>query len=167
MKSKDEWGTPEDLFKALDEIFNFTLDPCANLSRRLKPANEMLSLPKDINGLSYSWRDHTVFVNPPYSGDSIKHWIQKCFQERHLASSIVLLMPASKIGTHYFQEYALPWVEIQYVTGRLKFFPLAGQKTGSNPQYSIICIWQSCTEHKDLSSIEQLRDPNDFEEAHA
>lgn len=164
MNSKDEWGTPEDLFKALDEIFNFTLDPCGTHKRRLKPADQMHTY--ETNGLKAPWKNHTVFVNPPYSGNNIKKWIMKCFQERHSASSIVLLIPASKIGTHYFQEYALPWVEIQYVTGRLKFVPLAGQKTGSNPQYSIICIWQSCTEHKDLSSIEQLRNPSDFEEAH-
>ncbi len=27
---KDDWGTPQDLFDALNEEFNFTLDPCAD-----------------------------------------------------------------------------------------------------------------------------------------
>ena len=27
---KDDWGTPQDLFDALNKEFNFTLDPCAD-----------------------------------------------------------------------------------------------------------------------------------------
>lgn len=27
---KDDWETPEDLFKKLDEEFHFTLDPCSS-----------------------------------------------------------------------------------------------------------------------------------------
>lgn len=31
---KDDWGTPQDLFDALNKEFGFTLDPCADDNKR-------------------------------------------------------------------------------------------------------------------------------------
>ena len=70
--SKDDWGTPEKFFKALDEQFDFTLDPCANPVRLLKPRGKMVSLTMDQDGLKGDWTDHVVFVNPPYSGKQLE-----------------------------------------------------------------------------------------------
>ena len=166
--SKDEWGTPQELFDELDETFHFTLDPCASATRILKSNCRMLSVTSETDGLSISWKNHSVFVNPPYSGKSLRRWVEKCHEERHSASNLILLVPSRIIGTSYFQELLLPWVALlMYVKGRIQFIPLAGQPKGSNPQSSIICIMQSSEEEMDLTSIQSLTDPGDFENLHS
>lgn len=143
--NKDEWGTPFELFNELEKEFVFTLDPCADLSRRLKRQDILVSL--DIkygrDGLEYSWYNHRVFINPPYSGNNIKKWMKKAFDERHKSKCIVLLIPTTKTGTRYFKKYAIDvGAEFRFITGRVPFIPLAGQKESSNPLYSMLVIWR-------------------------
>jgi len=75
---KDDWGTPQDLFDALNKEFGFTLDPCANDSNH-KCARYYT---REQDGLAQSWAGETVFCNPPYSkrGGQAK-WIEKCHTE--------------------------------------------------------------------------------------
>lgn len=52
---KDDWGTPQDLFDALNKEFNFTLDPCAddNNHKCAKYYTEdCLSVNENIQGIS-------------------------------------------------------------------------------------------------------------------
>lgn len=140
MIDKDEWGTPDDLFKDLDDEFNFTLDPCASKKRSLKPGIENIFKEKD--GLLADWSGHSVFVNPPYSGKNIELWIKKSYKQRRNAKDIVLLIPATKTGTKYFHRYIIPYADIRFVKGRVNFIPLAGQNNNSNPLYSLICIFE-------------------------
>lgn len=60
---KDDWGTPQDLFDALNEEFNFTLDPCADNNNH--KCAKYYTIEQD--GLAQSWAGETVFCNPPYS----------------------------------------------------------------------------------------------------
>lgn len=170
---KDEWGTPQEFFDELDNMFEFTLDPCANEGRLLK---EMLHITKEkifhkgtctivefktyLSGLKYDWTGHSVFVNPPYSGRNLELWIRKCYEERHRARDIVLLMPSNRTGTEYFHCCVLGSAEIFFVRGRLKFVPLAGQKEGSNPMNNIVAVWQSSNE----KTVELEGALNNFEE---
>lgn len=137
---KNEWGTPKEIFNILDEEFHFTLDPCANKTRLLK--KDVISLDILDNGLKYNWHNHRVFVNPPYSDDNIRRWIIKCFEERQSAEVIVLLIPVTKTGTGYFHRFVIHTAEIRFIKGRISFVPLEGQKSSSNPLYSMICIWR-------------------------
>ena len=59
----DERRTPQALFDFLNAEFNFTLDVCSTHTnhrcrRYFTPAED---------GLKQDWRDHTVFMNPPFS----------------------------------------------------------------------------------------------------
>jgi len=143
---KDEWGTPQGLFDELDKEFNFTLDPCGSLKRPLKKdiITNDYSAEDGEDGLAMSWEGHNVFVNPPYSGDNIKIWMYKCYQERTKAKVIVLLIPTTKTGTKYFKEYVLNvGAEIRFVTGRVNFVPLEGQKVTQNPLYSMLIVYRN------------------------
>ncbi len=111
----DEWETPQDLFDNLDNVFNFTLDPCATNTNY--KCNKYYTI-KD-NGLSKSWAGEMVFVNPPY-GNKLKEWVKKCYQESKHAD-IVLLMPA-RTDTRYQHDYIFKYAKaICYIKGRLKF----------------------------------------------
>ena len=139
--NKDEWGTPPKLFKMLDREFNFTLDPCANLSRKLKPDNQMVHLPKSINGLEADWSGQSVFCNPPYSDRQIARWVKKAFSERERAKVIVMLIPV-RADRAYFHNYIINHAEIRFIRGRPRFIPLMGQNRGSPTFSSMIVIFR-------------------------
>ena len=63
--STDQWATPQDFFDKLNEEFHFTLDPCADASNH--KCDEYFTIEDD--GLSKSWKGHTVFCNPLWEED--------------------------------------------------------------------------------------------------
>ena len=63
MGSRDAWCTPKKITRRLPIV---DLDPCSNPRSTVK-ARTKLMLETGDNGLLYSWRGLSVFVNPPYS----------------------------------------------------------------------------------------------------
>ena len=57
-----EWGTPERLFRALNDLHHFSLDPAAT-SENAKCEKYFTA---EDNGLIQSWEGHTSFCHPPY-----------------------------------------------------------------------------------------------------
>lgn len=79
---KDDWGTPQDLFDALNKEFNFTLDPCADEFNH--KCDKYYTVQQD--GLKQDWSGETVFCNPPYSRKTKENagqiaWVKKCYEE--------------------------------------------------------------------------------------
>jgi len=111
----DEWETPKDLFDELNKEFNFTLDPCCT-KENAKCKNNYT---KNDDGLSKSWKNEIVFVNPPY-GRKIGKWIKKSYEESLNGNIIVLLIPA-RTDTLYWHNYIFNKAEIVFIKGRLKF----------------------------------------------
>ena len=110
----NEWETPNFLFDELDREFNFTLDPCATA----KNAKCKHFYTKADDGLSRSWKNETVFMNPPY-GREIKKWMEKAYMESSKQTTVVCLVPA-RTDTQWWHDYALQG-EIRFLKGRLKF----------------------------------------------
>ena len=111
----DEWETPDDLYKGLDDLFHFTLDPCAT-HENAKCENY---LTKQQDGLSVPWEGETVFVNPPYSES--EKWIVKAYTEAMSGyANVVMLLPV-RTSNPWFHEYILPYSSIYFIRGRLKF----------------------------------------------
>jgi len=57
----NEWSTPQKLFDYLDNIFDFTLDPCC--TKDTAKCSKFYTDKED--GLSQSWENEIVFMNPP------------------------------------------------------------------------------------------------------
>lgn len=112
---KNDWETPVDFFTELNKEFNFTLDACANETNH---KCERYYTEKE-NGLIKSWKGETVWCNPPYSAKEQNEWVKKCFEEGRYAT-VVMLLPA-RTDTERFHRYILPYAEIRFVRGRLKF----------------------------------------------
>lgn len=110
----DNWATPDDVFKALDAEFNFTLDPCASIGNAKCPR----FFTKDIDGLSQDWGVNTVFMNPP-DGRVISKWIKKAYESTRGGATVVCLIPA-RTDTQWWHEYVMKG-EIRLIKGRLKF----------------------------------------------
>ena len=113
---KDDWETPKDLFKNLDSLFNFTLDPCASKENAL--CNKFYT--KEDDGLTKDWSNEVVFMNPPYN-HMVKKWIEKAYRESLKGAVIVCLIP-SRTETKYWHKYIFPFAEtIKFIEGRLRF----------------------------------------------
>jgi len=122
----DEWETPKAFFKKLNNVFNFTLDPCADeWNNKCEKYYTVFE-----NGLNQCWKNEVVFINPPYS--KIKLWLAKSVSEKikhEEKVKIVVLMPA-RTDTKAFHEYVWdeergslrPWVDhLDFIKGRLTF----------------------------------------------
>ncbi len=112
-----EWRTPLKLFNQLDAEFNFGLDAAADDSNRLC----LHYFTKENDALTQTWAGYgNVFVNPPY-GRELARFIQKGYEEwRNQAVTSVFLIPA-RPDTRVWQEIILPYAEVVFLKGRLKF----------------------------------------------
>lgn len=114
--SKDDWETPPYFFKLLDDIFHFTLDPCAT-DKNHKCAQYYT---KEENGLLMNWGTERVFVNPPFS--NIKEWTKKCYNEgRYSPNTIVVMIIPSRTDTKYWHDYIMRANEIWFCKKRVNF----------------------------------------------
>lgn len=126
---KDDWGTPQDLFDALNEEFNFTLDPCADNNNH--KCAKYYTIEQD--GLAQSWAGETVFCNPPYSRKTKTNagqiaWVQKCYKEATEGGIVVVMLIPARTDTIMFHDYILGKAEIRFIKGRVNF-EIDGQKS--------------------------------------
>ena len=137
-----EWETPRDFFDKLNWRFGpFNLDPCAT-KESAKCVNYYT---KENDGLSKSWKGHTVFVNPPY-GRQIHKWIEKAYNESmDNGTTVVMLIPA-RTDTRYWHDYVMKAREIHFVKGRLKF----GDSTNSAPFPSAVVVFRCSAGYRNV-----------------
>lgn len=114
--SKDmTWATPAEWFRYLDLEFGFTLDPCchhetAKCEKHFTP---------DEDGLSQSWADERVFMNPPY-GREIGKWMKKAYEECRNNHALVVCFVPARVDTQWWHEFADKG-EVRFPKGRVKF----------------------------------------------
>ena len=119
----DNWSTPEDVYKELNEEFHFNDDPCP-----------LKSFGYGLDGLARLWGTR-AFVNPPFS--NIKYWCKKAYAEYLNGKLVVMLIP-SRTDTKYWHDYIMKATEIRFIKGRLKF----GGSHNSAPFPSAIIVFK-------------------------
>lgn len=124
-----EYETPKEFFNELDKEFRFTLDPCSTHAN----AKCAKHYTKEENGLLQDWGGERVFMNPPY-GKEIVEWVKKAAESNTL---VVALIPA-RTDTKWFHTYVLPYAEIRFIKGRLKF----GNSKKVAPFSNLIAIYK-------------------------
>lgn len=105
-RNSDHYATPRDLYRQLNDEFQFTFDPCP--------------LRSSFNGLLLHWHGN-IYANPPYS--NIAPFIRKGITELECgrARIVVFLLPV-RSDTRYWHELILPKAkEIRFIKGRLNF----------------------------------------------
>jgi|SRR3954470_796737 len=130
---QDVYGTPDNIFKALNSEFNFTLDAAA-LPENAK-CDKYFTPQQDA--LIQDWSKQIVFCNPPYSRPLQGKFIQKAFEESKKGATVVMLIP-SRTDTKIFHEVILPNAEVRFIKGRLKF----GDSKNAAPFPSMIVIFR-------------------------
>lgn len=118
-RNTDEWYTPPDLADAWADFFapvgGMTLDPCAEPSCGIPAKRHIIGL-HGGDGLSASWANEVVGINPPYK--QILLWVQKFLSEDIREG--VLLTPA-RTGPRWVQRSGLRDLPKLEIEGRLRF----------------------------------------------
>lgn len=115
--ARNDWATPDYVFAPLNAEFGFDLDPCckaetAKCAKFFTPIDD---------GLSKSWAERTVWMNPPYGRKVIDKWMDKARQSAwEEGASVVCLVPVHA-GSQWFKKAMQTCDEVRFVEGRIKF----------------------------------------------
>jgi site-specific DNA-methyltransferase (adenine-specific) len=131
-KLSDERSTPDNLFKPLDKLFNFDLDPCATKDNA--KCERFFTI--DDDGLNQSWSNNQVFMNPPYSRGEIAKWIHKTYLEKDAFTLGILPGDTSTKAAQLVWETA---DIVFFPKGRFKF---SEAKTGAKFA-TMIVLWHT------------------------
>jgi len=142
--TSDEWATPPEIVAA--EVARggpFDLDVCARPETTKAPA----FYTKNDDGLVMPWRGR-VWCNPPYSDPG--PWVRRAalytYEQRHatrldlLVRDVVMLLPAST-DTAWFHKWVLPYADLRFLRGRIKFLGPDGKPRGTPKAGSIMAYY--------------------------
>jgi phage N-6-adenine-methyltransferase len=118
------------------EFGTFDLDPCAE--HHTAKAECYYTIDED--GLQKPWFGR-VFVNPPYSKPG--PWCLRARQavDSGEASLVVMLLPAS-VDTRWFHQLVLPYAQLRFIQGRIRFFGWEGTPIPAPKAPSIFAIYR-------------------------
>ena len=129
--AREDWETPDSIFKPLEEEFGIVIDVCAS------EHNKKCSLRYTIeeNGLLQDWSVwHACWMNPPF-GEQAK-WVKKAYEESLRGATVVCLLPA-RTNTNWWHDFCMKGT-VRFLRGRPVF---VGAKHGL-PQPLAIVIFQ-------------------------
>lgn len=120
--TSEEWETPKKIFDALNDEFHFDIDLAA-LPHNAK-CNKFYT--PIVDALKQEWKG-VCWLNPPY-GSQLRQWMKKACESFKKGATIVCLVPA-RTDTLWWHDYVLPYAEIRYLRGRLKFSAASNSAT--------------------------------------
>lgn len=150
--TRDDWETPDSLFRPLNGEFRFTLDGAANASNHKLP--RWYGHQDDgtfIDAFTESPIRESIWINPTF-GDMLPRWIE-LFRARwtppDFQNTLVANLPAST-GAAWFAEVCAIAHEVRLCQGRVPYIhaphcacKACSQGTkGSNTGDTAIAIWR-------------------------
>jgi hypothetical protein len=122
----NDWKTPDDVYKKLDDEFSFDFDPCPLYS--------------DFDGLNVDW-GKSNFINPPYSRKLKEGFIRKAYTESQKGKLCVMLLPVST-STKIFHDVIYGNAEIRFIRGRVRFEGINtfGKPADQNPMHDTMIV---------------------------
>jgi phage N-6-adenine-methyltransferase len=139
---QDEWQTPPDLYRKLNDEFHFTIDAAATGSNAL--CVQFFS--KENSAFDQGWWGPVwAFCNPPYARyvqPNLEKWIELFYRQSQMGTGVVALIPATP-ETKAWWKYIHGKAEIRWIEGRLKYVdPATGTVPKSGAKFaSAIVIW--------------------------
>jgi phage N-6-adenine-methyltransferase len=143
--TKTDWGTPQDLFDAVNAEFHFVLDAAAHEGNAKCEAYYC----KDMNSKILPWWCHggNVWLNPPY-GRGVGEWVEKAYLESlHGITVVVLVFVRS--DTKWWASWAMRADEVRLIRGRVKF---QGAEN-SAPAPSCLLVFRGARQHPPRFSV--------------
>jgi phage N-6-adenine-methyltransferase len=113
--NRSDWGTPDYIFRPIDNIFNFDLDVCADATN----AKCKRYYTVEDDGLSKPWDAKNAWCNPPY-GKIVDDWLLKGYTSMiDHKCTVVYLLPA-RTDTQWFHKWCGRG-NVFLFKGRIKF----------------------------------------------
>lgn len=114
---RDEWETPPEFFKRLNDIFVFGTDLFASDSNALCPHYRTK---RGWSSLSTDWGKMWRWANPPY-GRGLGDHVHDVRSDYILFGRRTVMLLPSNTDTAWFHGHVLPVAHIVYIRGRLQF----------------------------------------------
>lgn len=116
MSDKQDYGTPGDLFSALNDEFLFDLDAAASAEN--SKCRRFFS--ESDSALTKSWVLHgdSIFCNPPF--ELIPEFLSKGIQAAKDGAIVVFVVPA-RTGRNYWHELVYPFASVRFLKGHPQF----------------------------------------------
>ena len=134
---RDSAGTPQDLFNAINEVYYFSLDVCAD-QINAKVGDHYSA---EGSALDCSWLWRRCWMNPPYSDPY--PWVEKAFRETQIGTPIVVALLPVDPSTAWWTDYVLKASEIIYLThNRVQFVAPEGITYSTNNKPSCLAIFR-------------------------
>ena len=135
---RQNWRTPKDLMRSIDEMAEFDLDVCADFKGRIQNI-----FTKEDNGLKKKWffsdKIRNVWCNPPFK--EMGAWLYKAGVEvEDSPYGAVWVMAPVDPSTSWWQTYATQAAEIWFLTPRVKFEPPNKTINGKNGPAGAHCL---------------------------
>lgn len=120
-----EWGTPADMFEALDDMFGgFDLDACA-AGAHIAKCPAFIGPEQDALKTAWGVPGSHVFLNPPY-GREIGPFLKRAVEQSRGGRLVVALIPC-RTDTQWFTEWVMPHAaQLYFIKGRLAYENWAG-----------------------------------------
>lgn len=118
----NEWYTPKEYIRAALEVMgSIDLDPAT-----CKEANETVEASSfftaEDDGLTKEWHGN-IWLNPPYSTDMMRLFVDKLIKEYQLGSvDSAIMVSHNNTETRWFQELAKVATAICFPSSRIKFY---------------------------------------------
>src|SRR5216684_1981867 len=143
-RDSDERTTPDALFRPLDALFHFTLDPCATAEN----TKCGFFFTKEQDGLAQSWAAQRAFVNPPFSRGQLKLWLTKALEETgNGALSVIVTGVDTSTG----------WMQLIWQRARLIYFPARrfafGPFVDSAKFPIMLSVWSNRADSFEVSTV--------------
>lgn len=140
---RDDWETPDEIFQPLNNIFDFQLDAAGSEANTKCPR----VLTEELNALNLNWWAFcigaeikpTIWLNPPYKGAG--KWVKKAYEESIKGCTVVCLLPPS-VDAKWYRDFVLPYAEIFWYAGRIKFVDPTGQKRKGPSKGNLLAIFR-------------------------
>lgn len=131
-----EWGTPPELYAALDAVHGFTVDAAASHDNH-KHARYWTA---DDDGLNQSWQGERVFLNPPF-GREIAKWTAKARREvRENGCELVVMLIPARTDTTWWHRDVEGIAEVKFLKGRVRY--VLGDKKQPAPFASCLLYYR-------------------------
>jgi phage N-6-adenine-methyltransferase len=142
---RDDWMTPDEVFRPLHAVFDFTGDACATdrdaarLPRFLSPEEDALATPWNRIG-------PRVWLNPPY-GRQIGDWFARSVDQcsKGTVDSVVMLTFANT-DTVYWRDFVASSEHchaVMFLRPRVRFVRPDGVPAGGAPKGSALIVYSA------------------------
>ena len=132
---REDWETPDALFRALDSIFHFDFDAAAHADNA--KCEKFISRGEDARFAWWPNYGQRAFLNPPY-GRGVRAFLEAAVRASERGVGTVALLPARTDTEWWYDLVGWRAQAIWFLKGRLRF----GKATNSAPFPSALVLWQ-------------------------